>query len=64
MEVIDARAQHPTGRRFYPVYVACCEVGVPFCTQIGHTGPLMPSEVGRPFHRMAARRFSSGRNTR
>jgi len=40
----------PTDRRFYPVYVACCEVGVPFCTQIGHTGPLMPSEVGRPIY--------------
>lgn len=25
-------------------------VGVPFCTQIGHTGPLMPSEVGRPIY--------------
>jgi len=37
-------------RRFYPVYVACCELGVPFCTQIGHTGPLMPSEVGRPIY--------------
>jgi predicted TIM-barrel fold metal-dependent hydrolase len=40
----------PTDRRFYPVYVACCELGVPFCTQIGHTGPLMPSEVGRPIY--------------
>jgi predicted TIM-barrel fold metal-dependent hydrolase len=40
----------PTDRRFYPVYVACCEMGVPFCTQIGHTGPLMPSEVGRPIY--------------
>ena len=38
----------PTDRRFYPVYVACCELGIPFCTQIGHTGPLMPSEFGRP----------------
>lgn len=38
----------PTDRRFYPVYAECCELGVPFCTQIGHTGPLMPSEVGRP----------------
>jgi hypothetical protein len=28
----------PTDRRFYPVYVACCEADVPFCTQIGHTG--------------------------
>ncbi|MGB5325607.1 MAG: amidohydrolase family protein, partial [Pseudomonadales bacterium] len=40
----------PTDRRFYPVYVACVEAGVPFCTQIGHTGPLMPSEVGRPIY--------------
>ncbi len=23
----------PTDRRFYPVYAACCEAGVPFCTQ-------------------------------
>jgi hypothetical protein len=38
----------PTDRRFYPVFAECCEQGVPFCTQIGHTGPLRPSEVGRP----------------
>lgn len=38
----------PTDRRFYPIFAECCELGVPFCTQIGHTGPLMPSEVGRP----------------
>ncbi len=40
----------PTDRLFYPVYVACCELDIPFCTQIGHTGPLMPSEVGRPLY--------------
>ena len=40
----------PTDRLFYPVYAACCDVGVPFCTQIGHTGPLMSSEVGRPIY--------------
>ncbi|MEK6806639.1 MAG: amidohydrolase family protein [Pseudomonadota bacterium] len=40
----------PTDRRFYPVYAACCELGAPLCTQIGHTGPLMPSEVGRPIY--------------
>jgi predicted TIM-barrel fold metal-dependent hydrolase len=40
----------PTDRRFYPVYASCVEEGVPFCTQIGHTGPLMPSEVGRPIY--------------
>ena len=40
----------PTDRRFYPLYAACVEEDIPFCTQIGHTGPLMPSEVGRPVY--------------
>ena len=40
----------PTDPLFYPVYTACCEMDVPFCTQIGHTGPLMSSEVGRPMY--------------
>ncbi len=38
----------PTDRRYYPLYSACVELGVPFCTQVGHTGPLRPSETGRP----------------
>jgi predicted TIM-barrel fold metal-dependent hydrolase len=38
----------PTDRRFYPLYTACVDLGVPFCTQVGHTGPLRPSETGRP----------------
>jgi predicted TIM-barrel fold metal-dependent hydrolase len=38
----------PNDRRYYPLYAECCELGVPFCTQIGHTGPLCPSEPGRP----------------
>jgi predicted TIM-barrel fold metal-dependent hydrolase len=38
----------PTDRRYYPLYAACVELGVPFCTQVGHTGPLAPSETGRP----------------
>ncbi len=38
----------PTHAWFYPVFSECCELGVPFCTQVGHTGPLMPSEPGRP----------------
>jgi hypothetical protein len=38
----------PTDRRFYPLYAECVELGVPFCTQVGHTGPLRPSEPGRP----------------
>jgi predicted TIM-barrel fold metal-dependent hydrolase len=38
----------PDDRRYYPVYVECVELGVPFCLQVGHTGPLCPSEPGRP----------------
>ena len=38
----------PNDRRYYPVFAACCDLGVPFLTQIGHTGPLCPSEPGRP----------------
>ena len=38
----------PNDRRYYPIYAACCELGVPLCTQIGHTGPLLRSETGRP----------------
>ena len=38
----------PNDRRYYPIYAACIDAGVPFCTQIGHTGPLLRSEPGRP----------------
>ncbi|HVI01506.1 MAG TPA: amidohydrolase family protein [Enhygromyxa sp.] len=38
----------PDDRRYYPIYAACVELGVPFCTQVGHTGPLRGSEYGRP----------------
>lgn len=38
----------PNDRRYYPVYVACLELDVPFCLQVGHAGPLRPSEPGRP----------------
>jgi len=38
----------PNDRLYYPLYVKCIELGIPFCTQVGHTGPLMPSETGRP----------------
>ncbi|WP_417460154.1 amidohydrolase family protein [Kordiimonas sp.] len=37
----------PNDRRYYPVYTACVDAGVPFCTQVGHTGPLCRSEPGR-----------------
>jgi predicted TIM-barrel fold metal-dependent hydrolase len=38
----------PNDRRYYPLYTECVELGVPFCTQVGHTGPLRTSETGRP----------------
>ena len=38
----------PTDARYYPLYAECVELGIPFCTQVGHTGPLRPSETGRP----------------
>ncbi|HEU4360088.1 MAG TPA: amidohydrolase family protein [Mycobacterium sp.] len=38
----------PTDRRYYPLFAECVELGVPFCTQVGHTGPLRSSETGRP----------------
>ncbi|WP_405885350.1 amidohydrolase family protein [Streptomyces sp. NBC_01136] len=38
----------PTDRLYYPLYAACVDLGIPFCTQVGHTGPLRPSETGRP----------------
>lgn len=38
----------PNDRRYYPLYAACVELGIPFCLQVGHTGPLAPSEPGRP----------------
>jgi uncharacterized protein len=37
----------PNDRLYYPIYAACIELGVPFCTQIGHIGPLKRSECGR-----------------
>ncbi|HEX8952938.1 MAG TPA: amidohydrolase family protein, partial [Polyangia bacterium] len=38
----------PNDRRYYPLYAECIELGIPFCLQVGHTGPLRPSEPGRP----------------
>lgn len=38
----------PTDRRYYPIYAACCDLELTFCTQIGHAGPQRPSEPGRP----------------
>jgi predicted TIM-barrel fold metal-dependent hydrolase len=38
----------PDDRLYYPLYAECVELGIPFCLQVGHTGPLRPSEPGRP----------------
>jgi predicted TIM-barrel fold metal-dependent hydrolase len=38
----------PDDRRYYPLYAECIELDIPFCTQVGHAGPLRPSEPGRP----------------
>ena len=35
----------PNDRRYYPLYAECVELGIPFCLQVGHTGPMMPSGV-------------------
>lgn len=38
----------PTDAHYWPLFVKCVELDIPFFTQVGHTGPLCPSEVGRP----------------
>lgn len=40
----------PNDKHYWPVYVKCVELNVPVCIQVGHTGPLLPSEVGRPIY--------------
>ena len=38
----------PNHKLYYPLFVKCIELDIQFCTQVGHTGPMMPSETGRP----------------
>ncbi|HAS41583.1 MAG TPA: amidohydrolase [Microscillaceae bacterium] len=38
----------PTHAYYYPLFAECVQLDIPVCLQVGHTGPLMPSEVGRP----------------
>ncbi|MCE7884655.1 MAG: amidohydrolase, partial [Actinobacteria bacterium ATB1] len=40
----------PNDKHYWPVYLRCSELGVPVCIQVGHTGPLLPSECGRPIY--------------
>ena len=46
----------PTDRRYYPLYAECIELDIPVCLQVGHTGPLCPSETGRPIPYIPQRR--------
>ena len=38
----------PNDAHYWPLYVKCIQLDIPFFTQVGHTGPLCPSDVGRP----------------
>jgi uncharacterized protein len=38
----------PNHASYRPLLAKCVELGIPFCTQVGHTGPRMPSDPGRP----------------
>lgn len=38
----------PDDRRYYPLYAECVELDITFCLQVGHAGPMRPSEPGRP----------------
>jgi len=38
----------PNHKLYYPLFVKCIQLDIPFMMQVGHTGPLCPSEPGRP----------------
>lgn len=40
----------PNDKKFWPVYLKCSELGIAVALQVGHTGPLLPSECGRPIY--------------
>jgi uncharacterized protein len=43
----DAR---PNTKLWYPIYAKACELNTSVTIQVGHTGPLLPSEPGRPIY--------------
>ena len=45
---LEAVATHQRGAERAGLYAECIELDVPFCLQVGHTGPLLTSETGRP----------------
>ena len=40
----------PNDKHYWPVFIKCAELGVAVAVQVGHTGPLLPSECGRPIY--------------
>lgn len=40
----------PNDKHYWPVYMKCSELNVAVAIQVGHTGPLQPSECGRPIY--------------
>lgn len=40
----------PNHAIFYPLYAKCIELNIPVQMQMGHTAPMLPSEVGRPIY--------------
>jgi predicted TIM-barrel fold metal-dependent hydrolase len=40
----------PNDKLYFPLYAKCCELDLAVVTQVGHTGPLLPSEAGRPIY--------------
>lgn len=40
----------PNAKMYWPLYAKCCELDLAVSVQVGHTGPLLPSEPGRPIH--------------
>lgn len=40
----------PNAKMYWPIYAKCCELDLPVTLQVGHTGPLLPSEPGRPIY--------------
>ena len=40
----------PNDKMYYPLYAKCVELDIAVVLQVGHTGPLLPSECGRPIY--------------
>lgn len=40
----------PNAKMYWPIYAKCVELNICVSIQVGHTGPLLPSEAGRPIY--------------